>query len=107
MANMRIAVVAFVCLCMVALAFAQGGVLGRLGKGQPGGRRPTPGANLNSGKQSGYKRLGPSQPNQQRLQGRPGGGYKRHLDESSDDSPPVSPKGQDPKLKPRGRMDAD
>uniref|UniRef100_A0A023G0G6 Putative secreted protein n=1 Tax=Amblyomma triste TaxID=251400 RepID=A0A023G0G6_AMBTT len=107
MANMRISVVAFVCLCMVALAFAQRGVLGRPGKGQQGGRRPTTGAHLNPGKQSGYTRLGPSHPNQQRLHGKPSGGYQRHLDESSDDSPPGSPKGQDPKLKPRGRMDAD
>uniref|UniRef100_A0A023G430 Putative secreted protein n=1 Tax=Amblyomma triste TaxID=251400 RepID=A0A023G430_AMBTT len=46
---MRIAAVAFVCLCMVALAFAQGGSLGRLRKANP---KPKIGG------ASGYQRLG-------------------------------------------------
>uniref|UniRef100_A0A023G138 Putative secreted mucin n=1 Tax=Amblyomma triste TaxID=251400 RepID=A0A023G138_AMBTT len=50
MAKMRIAIVALVFLCMVALAFAQGGVIGRTCRGPQCGRRLTGGA-------SGYQRL--------------------------------------------------
>uniref|UniRef100_A0A023G4T5 Putative proline-rich salivary protein n=1 Tax=Amblyomma triste TaxID=251400 RepID=A0A023G4T5_AMBTT len=67
MANMRIAVAALVCLCMVALTYAQGGVLGRTCRGpQCGGRnigqRPQGGRQPS---QQGQHTQGGLQPNHQ------------------------------------------
>uniref|UniRef100_A0A023G2A7 Putative secreted protein n=1 Tax=Amblyomma triste TaxID=251400 RepID=A0A023G2A7_AMBTT len=86
MANMRISVVAFVCLCMVALAYAQGGSLGRPAKGQ-GGNRPKPNPKHKAGGASGYQRLDESPTSGRRSspQGRrPESGHPR----------PNSPQGQ-------------